>query len=72
MKKGITDSWLKVIACVSMLIDHMASHVFKGMDWAIDLVHGSWFRVKGYLGFMVEGSWLRGGFGEWFMVNGSW
>ena len=31
---GISGSWLKMIACVSMLIDHTASHVFRWMDWA--------------------------------------
>ncbi len=44
--KGVSGSWLKLIACVSMLIDHMAGHVFRGMEWAIVLVHGSWFTVQ--------------------------
>ena len=30
----MSGSWLKIIACTSMLIDHMASHVFRGMNWA--------------------------------------
>ena len=55
MVKGLSGSCIKLIACVSMLIDHTASYVFRGMDWAIDLVHGSWFMVQGYLGFMVKG-----------------
>ena len=45
--KGISGSRLKLIACVSMLIDHTSSQVFRGMDWAIDLVHGSWLMING-------------------------
>ena len=34
MKKIISGSWLKLIACISMLVDHSASYVFRWMDWA--------------------------------------
>lgn len=33
MNKGLSGSWLKLIACMSMLVDHTAGQIFRWMDW---------------------------------------